>query len=137
MRCKQWIFDMDGTLTDSMVVVWEGAPEALLARTRAMMAQHSTLAFDFRVEEVAALGRHPHRRQPAPVFTTRISRRIGHVCHGRGHRYGAWRGWRAARHDHQLVQLGVFGAATGAVEPGAALVTTAGARQQPAHARTC
>ena len=32
MRCKQWIFDMDGTLTDSMVVVWEGAPEALLAR---------------------------------------------------------------------------------------------------------
>ena len=32
MNCKQWIFDMDGTLTDSMVVVWEGAPEALLAR---------------------------------------------------------------------------------------------------------
>ena len=32
MHCKQWIFDMDGTLTDSMVVVWEGAPEALLAR---------------------------------------------------------------------------------------------------------
>ena len=29
MHCKQWIFDMDGTLTDSMVVVWEGAPEAL------------------------------------------------------------------------------------------------------------
>ena len=26
------LFDMDGTLTDSMVVVWEGAPEALLAR---------------------------------------------------------------------------------------------------------
>ena len=25
MHCKQWIFDMDGTLTDSMVVVWEGA----------------------------------------------------------------------------------------------------------------
>ena len=32
MRCKQWIFDMDGTLTDSMTVVWEGAPAALLAR---------------------------------------------------------------------------------------------------------
>ena len=32
MHCKQWIFDMDGTLTDSMTVVWEGAPEALLAR---------------------------------------------------------------------------------------------------------
>ena len=32
MRCKQWIFDMDGTLTDSMTVVWEGAPDALLAR---------------------------------------------------------------------------------------------------------
>ena len=32
MHCSQWIFDMDGTLTDSMVVVWEGAPEALLAR---------------------------------------------------------------------------------------------------------
>ena len=23
MHCKQWIFDMDGTLTDSMTVVWE------------------------------------------------------------------------------------------------------------------
>ena len=32
MRCKQWIFDMDGTLTDSMTVVWEGAPDALLRR---------------------------------------------------------------------------------------------------------
>ena len=26
MHCKQWIFDMDGTLTDSMTVVWEGDP---------------------------------------------------------------------------------------------------------------
>ena len=32
MRCKQWIFDMDGTLTDSMTVVWRGAPLALLQR---------------------------------------------------------------------------------------------------------
>ena len=32
MHCKQWIFDMDGTLTDSMTVVWEGAPDALLRR---------------------------------------------------------------------------------------------------------
>ena len=32
MHCKQWIFDMDGTLTDSMTVVWEGAPLALLRR---------------------------------------------------------------------------------------------------------
>ena len=32
MHCKQWIFDMDGTLTDSMGVVWEGAPDALLRR---------------------------------------------------------------------------------------------------------
>ena len=32
MHCNNWIFDMDGTLTDSMVVVWEGAPEALRAR---------------------------------------------------------------------------------------------------------
>lgn len=32
MRCRQWIFDMDGTLTDSMKVVWEGAPLALLQR---------------------------------------------------------------------------------------------------------
>lgn len=32
MHCKYWIFDMDGTLTDSMTVVWEGAPDALLAR---------------------------------------------------------------------------------------------------------
>ena len=32
MRCRQWIFDMDGTLTDSMTVVWEGAPDALLRR---------------------------------------------------------------------------------------------------------
>lgn len=32
MRCKQWIFDMDGTLTDSMGVVWEHAPLALLEK---------------------------------------------------------------------------------------------------------
>lgn len=32
MRCKQWIFDMDGTLTDSMGVVWQDAPLALLRR---------------------------------------------------------------------------------------------------------
>ena len=32
MHCNNWIFDMDGTLTDSMTVVWEGAPDALLAR---------------------------------------------------------------------------------------------------------
>ena len=25
MNCKQWIFDMDGTLTDSMTAVWETA----------------------------------------------------------------------------------------------------------------
>ena len=25
MHRKQWIFDMDGTLTDSMTVVWQGA----------------------------------------------------------------------------------------------------------------
>mgnify|MGYP000842419247 FL=1 len=24
MHCNNWIFDMDGTLTDSMTVVWEG-----------------------------------------------------------------------------------------------------------------
>ncbi len=28
MHCSQWIFDMDGTLTDSMTAVWEGAPDA-------------------------------------------------------------------------------------------------------------
>ena len=32
MRCKYWIFDMDGTLTDSMVAVWRNAPMALLKR---------------------------------------------------------------------------------------------------------
>ena len=32
MHCKQWIFDMDGTLTDSMTAVWENAPQALLRR---------------------------------------------------------------------------------------------------------
>lgn len=31
MRCKNWIFDMDGTLTDSMGVVWKSAPLAMLA----------------------------------------------------------------------------------------------------------
>lgn len=30
MRCKQWIFDMDGTLTDSMYKVWYHAPVAFL-----------------------------------------------------------------------------------------------------------
>lgn len=32
MRCKKWIFDMDGTLTDSMEHVWRRAPEVLLER---------------------------------------------------------------------------------------------------------
>ena len=32
MHHKQWIFDMDGTLTDSMTVVWQGAPLELLRR---------------------------------------------------------------------------------------------------------
>lgn len=32
MRRKLWIFDMDGTLTDSMVTVWYRAPEAILNR---------------------------------------------------------------------------------------------------------
>ena len=32
MHRKQWIFDMDGTLTDSMPVVWQGAPLELLRR---------------------------------------------------------------------------------------------------------
>ena len=32
MNCNQWIFDMDGTLTDSMTAVWENAPLALLRR---------------------------------------------------------------------------------------------------------
>lgn len=32
MHCKQWIFDMDGTLTDSMTVVWRNAPLELLRR---------------------------------------------------------------------------------------------------------
>ncbi len=31
MRYKQWIFDMDGTLTDSMTTVWRSLPDALLA----------------------------------------------------------------------------------------------------------
>ena len=32
MHCKQWIFDMDGTLTDSMTAVWQNAPLELLRR---------------------------------------------------------------------------------------------------------
>ena len=32
MHRKQWISDMDGTLTDSMTVVWQGAPLELLRR---------------------------------------------------------------------------------------------------------
>lgn len=32
MQCKQWIFDMDGTLTDSMTSVWRAVPLALLKR---------------------------------------------------------------------------------------------------------
>ena len=30
MHHKQWIFDMDGTLTDSMTVVWQGAPASTM-----------------------------------------------------------------------------------------------------------
>ena len=31
MHRKQWIFDMDGTLTDSMTVVWRGRPAGAAA----------------------------------------------------------------------------------------------------------
>ena len=31
MHRKQWIFDMDGTLTDSMTVVWQGCCAAMAA----------------------------------------------------------------------------------------------------------
>ena len=30
MNCKQWIFDLDGTLTDCMTAVWVNATLALL-----------------------------------------------------------------------------------------------------------
>ena len=31
MNCKQWIFDMDGTLTDSMTAVWGERPAGAAA----------------------------------------------------------------------------------------------------------
>ena len=34
MHCNNWIFDMDGTLTDSMTVVWEAAPQNLTSTKR-------------------------------------------------------------------------------------------------------
>lgn len=37
-----------------------------LARWRAVMPQENTVAFDFTAEEVVAMGRYPHRYQPAP-----------------------------------------------------------------------
>lgn len=42
-----------------------------LARRMAIMPQHSHLAFDFRVREVVALGRLPHRGEP-PQVTRRV-----------------------------------------------------------------
>ena len=41
---------------------WHGQA---LARVRAVMPQHSPVAFDFRASEVVALGRYPHRLQPS------------------------------------------------------------------------
>ena len=74
-------------------------PTALLARTRAMMAQHSTLAFDFRVEEVAALGRHPHRRQPArqEAQIVPMALALADAAHLMGRRFGSLSGGEQAR----------------------------------------
>ena len=74
-------------------------PTAQLARMRAMMAQHSTLAFDFRVEEVVALGRHPHRRQPArqEAQIVPMALALADAAHLVGRRFGSLSGGEQAR----------------------------------------
>ena len=74
-------------------------PSAPLARTRALMAQHSALAFDFRVEEVVALGRHPHRRQPSPNEAHIVPAALAQVdaTHLHGRRFGSLSGGEQAR----------------------------------------
>ena len=74
-------------------------PTAQLARTRAMMAQHSALAFDFRVEEVVALGRHPHRRQPSrqEAHIVPAALALADVAHLVGRRFGSLSGGEQAR----------------------------------------
>ena len=74
-------------------------PVALLARTRALMAQHSTLAFDFTVEDVVALGRHPHRRQPSRQEAAIVpaALELADAAHLRRRRYGSLSGGEQAR----------------------------------------
>ena len=75
---------------------WTAQP---LARCRALMAQHSALAFDFRVEDVVALGRHPHRRQPSPHEADIVPAALARVDAGhlRGRRHGSLSGGEQAR----------------------------------------
>lgn len=71
----------------------------LLARTRAMMAQHSSLAFDFRVEDVVALGRHPHRQRPSKHEADIVPAALvlADAAHLHGRRYGSLSGGEQAR----------------------------------------
>ena len=46
MHRKQWIFDMDGTLTDSMTVVWQGAPLELLSMGMVEGAEYLIRTYD-------------------------------------------------------------------------------------------
>ena len=41
-------------------------PHEALARVRAVMPQHSPVAFDFLAGDIVALGRYPHRQRPSP-----------------------------------------------------------------------
>ena len=72
MHRKQWIFDMDGTLTDSMTVVWQGAPLELLRRygRTARPGIHDVLLSMGMVEGAHHLN--PTYELPLPAGTTSL-----------------------------------------------------------------
>ena len=78
MHRKQWIFDMDGTLTDSMTVVWQGAPLELLRRygRTARPGIHDVL-LSMGMVEGAGIS-HPHLRSAPDPPGLR-------ACHAAGH----------------------------------------------------
>ena len=78
MHRKQWIFDMDGTLTDSMTVVWQGAPLELLRRygRTARPGIHDVL-LSMGMAEGAGVS-HPHLRSAPDPPGLRAGHAAGH-----------------------------------------------------------
>lgn len=95
---------MGGWIRYRGLCAWEGRdvahwPATALARRRAVMMQHTNVAFDFTVEEVVRLGRYPHRHHPHADEDALVceAMRVADVLHLRTTAVGVLSGGERAR----------------------------------------